>query len=240
MKEICNNCKIKGRIKEYKEKLNKSIENRNGDLLDDEVVLLSQFLDNFVYKCVYCNKNIKELSKLNLRDVFGTHTTLYYYGEQHLLVNLYFYINEGIKNNELIYISMEEDLYNKLLDFFRINNISTENIKFRNVKELILGHKKGGFNGLVETAMGILGSSNIEKYNGLRWIGQPSFAIKGTSENDFLEMEEDLNKFIKNMNVALLCVYDAYDYMHKGKIINKKVIEESFKTHSFVLNNYVS
>ncbi|NOW24269.1 MEDS domain-containing protein [Clostridium butyricum] len=111
---------------------------------------------------------------------------------------------------------------------------------YRNVKELILGHKKGGFNGLVETAMGILGSSNIEKYNGLRWIGQPSFAIKGTSENDFLEMEEDLNKFIKNMNVALLCVYDAYDYMHKGKIINKKVIEESFKTHSFVLNNYVS
>ena len=130
MKEICDNCKINNRIEEYKEKLNSSIENRNGDLLDDEVVLSSQFLDNFVYKCVSCNKNINYLSKLNLREVFGTHTTFYYYGEQHLLVNLYFYINEGIKNNELIYISMEEELYNKLLDFLISNNVSTENIKF--------------------------------------------------------------------------------------------------------------
>ena len=240
MKKICDNCKINTRIKEYKEKLNNTIEKRNGNLLDDEVVLSSQFLDNFVYKCVHCNKNMKHLSKLNLRDVFGTHTTFYYYGDQHLLVNLYFYINEGIKNNELIYVSMEEDLYNKLLNFLTINNVSTENIKFKNVKELILGHKKGGFNGLVETAMSILENSNIQKYNGLRWIGQPSFAIKGTSEDDFLHMEEDLNKFIKNMNAALLCVYDAYDYINKGEIINKKVIEESLKTHSFILNNYVS
>ena len=240
MENICDNCKINTRIKEYKENLNNSIEKRDGDLLDDEVVLSSQFLDNFVYKCVSCNKNMKHLSKLNLRDVFGTHTTFYYYGEQHLLVNLYFYINEGVKNNELIYVSMEEDLYNKLLNFLTINNVSTENIKFKNVKELILGHKKGGFNGLVETAMSILENSNIQKYNGLRWIGQPSFAIKGTSENDFLHMEEDLNKFIKNMNAALLCVYDVYDYINKDKIINKKVIEESLKTHSFILNNYVS
>ena len=68
MKKICDNCKINNRIEEYKEKLNFSIENRNGDLLDDEVVLSSQFLDNFVYKCVCCNKNIKHLSKLNLRE----------------------------------------------------------------------------------------------------------------------------------------------------------------------------
>ncbi|WP_259600837.1 MULTISPECIES: MEDS domain-containing protein [Clostridium] len=102
------------------------------------------------------------------------------------------------------------------------------------------GHKKGGFNGLVETATNILGNIGIEKYNGLRWIGQPSFAIEGTSQKDFLDMEADLNKFIKNMNAALLCVYDAYDYINKGKVINEKVIKESLQTHSFILNNYVS
>ncbi|HBJ2623289.1 MEDS domain-containing protein [Clostridium botulinum] len=240
MKTLCSNCNIKKRIEEYKEKLDDSIERRCENLLDDEVVILSQFLDNFVYKCVSCNKNIQHLSKLNLKNVFGTHTTFYYYGEQHLLINLYFYINEGIKNNELIYVSMEEELYNKLLDFLKVNKVPTENVKFRAVKELISGHKKGGFNGLVETATNILGNIGIEKYNGLRWIGQPSFAIEGTSQKDFLDMEADLNKFIKNMNAALLCVYDAHDYINKGKVINEKVIKESLQTHSFILNNYVS
>lgn len=183
---------------------------------------------------------MQHLSKLNLRNVFGTHTTFYYYGEQHLFVNLYFYISEGIKNNELIYVSMEEELYNKLLDFLKTNKIPIENIKFRPVKDLILGHKKGGLNGLKETAIRILENSNIEKYTGLRWIGQPSFAIEGTSQKDFLDMEVELNKFINNMNAALLCVYDVYDYMYNGKVINETVIQESLQAHSFVLNNFVS
>lgn len=240
MKTLCSKCTINHRIEEYKEKLNTSIDERKNNLLDDEVVLISQFLDNFIYKCVSCNRNIQHLSRLNLKNVFGTHTTLYYYGEQHLLVDLYFYIKEGIKNNELIYVSMEENLYNKLLDFLKDNKVSIENIKFKSVKELILGHKKGGFIGLKETAISILGNSNIEKYNGLRWIGQPSFAIQGTSEKDFLDMEVDLNIFIKDMNASLLCVYDAYDYIHEGRIINETVIEESLQTHSFILNNFVS
>ena len=69
MKTLCSNCSIKQRIEEYKEKLEDSIERRYENLLDDEVVILSQFLDNFVYKCVCCNKNIKHLSKLNLKNV---------------------------------------------------------------------------------------------------------------------------------------------------------------------------
>lgn len=240
MKTLCGNCKINYRIEEYKERLSNSINEKEQNLLDDEVIYLSQFLDKFVYKCVSCDRNIQQLSKLNLKNVFGTHTTLYYYGEQHLFINLYFYINEGIKNNELIYISMEENLYNELLDFLKINKVSIENIKFKSVKELILGNKKGGLTGLNEAVTSILENSNIEKYTGLRWIGQPSYAIEGTSQKDFLDMEVNLNEFIKNMNAGLLCVYDTYDYIHKGKVINETVIQESLHTHSFVLNNFIS
>lgn len=234
---LCDNCNLGYRIEEYREKLNNIIVQKNYNLLDDEVINLSQLLDDLVYKCVSCNRKINELSKLNLKNVFGTHAILYYYGEQHLFVSLYFYIKEGIKNNEFIYVSIEENLYNRLIDFLKINKISTEHVKFKPVGELIRSNKKSGVPGLKETISSILWDNN--KYNGVRWIGQPAYAIEAASQKDFLDMERNLNELVKNMNAAILCVYDTYDYMHGGSVINEAVIEESLSTHSHVLNNLV-
>lgn len=237
MKILCENCNLRYDIEQHREKLNNIIVQKNFNLLDDEVIHLSQLLDELVYKCVACNKNINNLSKLNLKNVFGTHATLYYYGEQHLFVSLYFYIKEGLKNNEFIYISIEERLYYRLIEFLKINKISDEHIKFKPVGELIYSNKKSDLLGLKETLSSILLDNN--KYNGIRWIGQPTYAIEATSQKDFLDMEINLNELVKNMNVAILCVYDAYDYMHVGSVINKAVIEASLSTHSHVLNNLV-
>lgn len=239
MNFLCKNCNLSSNIEDLRENLNNIIIEKNHNLLDTEVINLSQLLDNFVYKCVLCSKELNDPSKLNLKDIFGIHSAFYYYGHDHLFTNLYFYILEGIKNNELIYISMQENLYSKLIEFLEINEVSMEYIHFRPVKELIMSNKLGGLIGLKEKINSIGIEEEVKNHSGIRWIGQPSYAIQVTSENDFLNWEINLSQALSNTKVSLLCIYDAYDYMNEGKIINKNVISKSLDTHSYVLKNLV-
>ncbi|GAA0178342.1 hypothetical protein SH2C18_14130 [Clostridium sediminicola] len=241
MSFLCNNCDLNCNIQECKEQLNNIIVEKNHNLVNDEVVKLSQQLDDLVYKCVVCKRSLNAISnsKLNLKDLFGTHSTFYYYGKQHLFTSMYFYINEGIKNNELIYISMEEKLYNPLLTFLKANNVSIEMIRFRPVKELIMSNKHGGLDGLKEKIGNICLENDVIKYSGVRWIGQPTYAIQTTSQKDFLDWEINLSEALKNTNVSLICIYDAYDYIHKGEFINEEVINKSLNTHSYILKDRI-
>lgn len=146
MKFICDDCNLGHEVEEYRGKLEDIMVRKKYRLLDDEVIRLSQFLDNIVYKCVICEMRLKKIlkSQIGLNNIFGTHSTFYYYGNQHLFINMYFYIIEGLKNNELIYLFMEGSIYNELLEFLKSNNVSLEHVKFKNVKELIKGNRDGG------------------------------------------------------------------------------------------------
>lgn len=241
MRFICDNCNLSHEVEEYREKLEDAIIQKKYRLLDEEVIHLSQFLDDIVYKCVICEMRLKETSKAqrSLNNIFGTHSTFYYYGNQHLFINMYFYIIEGLKNNELIYLFMEESIYNKLLDFLRSNNVSLEHVKFKNVKELIEGNRDSGLDGLKEEIQKIGLDDEVQKYSGIRWIGQPSCAIRNNSEREFLDFEKNLTESLCNVNASLLCIYDAYDYMHERKFISETVIKESLDTHNYIFKDLV-
>ncbi|MGY0373181.1 Spo0E family sporulation regulatory protein-aspartic acid phosphatase [Clostridium sp. JNZ J1-5] len=99
MNFLCGNCNLKSNIEDLKEKLNNIIVEKNHNLLDDEVINLSQFLDNLVCGCIFCGKQLNNPCKLKLKDIFGTHSAFYYYGQEHLFTSMYFYIKEGINNN---------------------------------------------------------------------------------------------------------------------------------------------
>lgn len=203
------------------------------------MIKLSQSLDDLIYRCVFCEKELKLLSdvSLSLKNIFGTHSSFYYYGKEHLFINMLFYITEGIKNNEIIYISMQENLYDQLIEFLRRYEIDIEQINFRPVKELIITNKQGGLTALKEKINKISVEDAVQNYTGVRWIGQPTYAIKTTAQEDFLNWEIHLSKSLKNKNISLLCIYDAYDYMHEGKFINEEVIRKSINTHDYMLKD---
>ncbi len=106
METLCSTCSLRNDIEKYRIMLNNLIAEKDYKLLDEEIIKLSEYLDELVYRCVFCNKNLEYISKVNLKNVFGIHSTFYYYGYQHLFTSLYFYITAGINNNELIYVSM--------------------------------------------------------------------------------------------------------------------------------------
>lgn len=239
MKKFCKECSLNASIEDEKKILDSIIVKKNHNLLDDSIIQLSQYIDKMIYRCVKCKSKLinTDNKKIPLDNIFGTHSTFYYYGEQHLFVNMYNYIKEGIKNNELIYLFVKEDIYDNLMEFLKANNVCTDNIQFKNVKALIQGNRKGGLEALKKEIYNIALQEDVKKYNGIRWIGQPSYAIELNSENDFLRFEENLDEALKNTNASLLCIYDIYDYMHNGKFINEEVIKESLDTHSYILKD---
>ncbi len=239
MNFLCSTCNLRNDIEEKRLKLNNLIIEKKHKLLDEEIINLSQSLDVLVYKCIFCNKNLNKISKLNLRNIFGIHSTFYYYGYQHLFNSMYFYITEGINNNELIYISMEKNLYNKLIIFLKTNNVSVKHIKFRSVKELIESYTNGELIELKKKFKDICLQNEVKKYSSIRWIGQPSYAIQNTSQEVFLDWESNLSEALKNTNASLICIYDAYDYMNKNEFINETVIKQSLTTHSYILKDSV-
>lgn len=237
MNSFCNTCILGNNIEKQRISLNNLVVEKKYNLLDGEIISLSQLLDNLVYECVICKKDLNHFSKIDLKNIFGTHSTFYYYGQQHLFTSMYVYINEGIKNNEFIYISMVKSLYEKLISFLKIKGVYVENIKFNPVKELIDFNNLGGSSLLKEKINNILSEEEVKNFSGIRWIGQPTFAIQTTSQKDFLDFEINLSESLENTKASLLCIYDAYDYMHEGEFINEVVIKESLNTHSYVLKN---
>lgn len=238
MDENCEKCELKSLIDEKKGLLDKKIEEGH-NLLSSNLLKLSQYLDKIIYECIKCSTKTMNIGekRRELDDIFGTHSTFYYYGQHHLFVNMFDYINEGLKNDELVYLFMEENMYNGLLEFLKDNHVDTSNVKFKNVRDLIQGNRKGGLKALKDEIYKIGSTEEVRNYKGIRWIGQPSYAIQLNSEEDFLSFEKNLDEALKDINASLLCIYDVYDYINEGNIINEKVIEESLDTHIYILKD---
>ncbi|MCT4618881.1 MAG: MEDS domain-containing protein [Marinisporobacter sp.] len=226
---------VKKEIEVIRKKLNNLVVEKNEDLLDPEVLKLSEELDELIVKY---NRTHKKDCIINLYNISGIHSTFYYYGENHLFTNMIQYIDHGIKNKEIIHISMKPELYDKLLKFLSTFEIPQEHIKFYPVKELILSNKTGGLDGL-KKKVAVCTKEALEKgYGGIRWIGQPTYAIQETSKDDFLSWEINLTEALQNTKVSLICIYDYYDYINDKKVIDERVINESLNTHSHVLNKF--
>lgn len=168
----------------------------------------------------------------NLKNTYGKHSVFYYYGYEHLMVSLYYYIKAGINNNELIYFTMFPDLYQKIIADFKINNLPIKDLILRSEEEMIIQCKHKSTAHIKLLINNYITDAIKKGYSGIRFIGQPSYAIKNTSRIEFLKIERVISSILKNISASLLCIYDYYDYLHSQNYINKMVIHESYNTHT--------
>jgi len=237
----CKDCNISYNIETIKDRLEHIVSKENQRLLDSKVVYLSQLLDHFIYKCTFCNGNINNLSKLNSNSILNStiNSDFQHLRNNNFLISLYFYILQGIKTNQMIYLSMDENLYNDLLNIFKTNSLPIECIKFRSIKEVIISNKNGGLNELDEKIRSITSEYDLKKYNGFRWISQPTYGIKNTSLKDFYDWELNLDESLENhrVNSNLGFVYKEYDSMNEDNYINEPVIDKSLDVNSYILDD---
>ncbi|MFC4320069.1 MEDS domain-containing protein [Litchfieldia salsa] len=120
----------------------------------------------------------------------------------------------------------------ELLDFHGINRTGV--IHFP-VKNMVIANNTNGIDGVRQLISSLLKEVESNRFRGARVIGQPSYAIGETSKEDFLKLEEVLTEVLIGINVSGLCLYDAFDYIHNGEIMDEKIMMESLKTHSHLL-----
>ena len=159
----------------------------------------------------------------------------------HFLISLYFYMFQGIKNNQMIYLSMDESLYKDLIKILKNTSFPIEHIRFRSIEEVIASNKKGGLIDLEDKIRNISSEYNLKNYNGYRWISQPDYAIKNTSLKDFYDWEMNLDDALKkvNINSSLGLVYKNCNYENKDKYIDEPVIDKSLHIDSYVLDDFL-
>lgn len=228
---------LENKIKLARRKLNSVIMEKNENLLDREVIKLSEELDELIVEIQYI-KSIQDTCLMNLKNIMGTHSIFYYYGKGHLFANMIQYIKVGVDNNEVIYISMRPQLYENLKKSLKNLGIQGKYLKFQSVKQLIDINNVGGVKGLKEKIEILVEKEIGQGYTGIRWIGQPTYAIEQTSKKDFLNWEINLSEALRDTKASLICIYDYYDYINNKKVIDEEVIKKSINTHSHILEKF--
>jgi len=158
----------------------------------------------------------------NLREIPGVHAAFYYYGNSHLYINLLHYIQQGLENNEIIYLIIDHEYFNISIQI-PIEKIDA--VKFIDIKQDICELEWDSF---VKDAL-------KQGFNGVRWIIQSSYVIRHKSKKQFFDLEEIIGKRLDN-NSSLLCAFDYKDYIDKKEYIDDEVYYKSLERHEYFLH----
>lgn len=170
---------------------------------------------------------------MNGSNVFGLHSVFYFYGIEHLALNLSQYIREGMQNDELVYLYMLPELYEQFTAF--LNTPIHESIRVCSNSEFILSYSEGGQTALRERIMQITGDAVSLGYSGVRMISQASRAIRETSCKEFLAWDQGLGAALENTRFSVLCIYDVSDLIQGENFIAREVFGQSLEDHSHIL-----
>lgn len=147
--------------------------------------------------------------------IAGLHAAFYYFGYEHLLVNMYRYIKEGFENNELVYLAFDPDLYERVTYQLALSGIPKNFCEPFSMKDIILKYS----NKEIKEKISFLDKKTIKKnYNGFRLVSQVSYSIKETSKESYLYFEKGATEAFKGTNSSLLCIYDFEDFIYQKKI----------------------
>ncbi len=175
---------------------------------------------------------------INLIDTSYRHIAFYYYGFEHLLLNLYYYAQDAITNNELIRLSVSQELYENI----KINFIYKEGLpdKYFEYKPAIKKINNATSNYYkLKTHFNKSTKAALNKgFNGIRCIGDIKYEIEKTSKEKVLMGEKKLTNIFKNINGSMLCLYDIEDYAKNKVTIDDEVIKASYHTHPYILKKF--
>ncbi|GAA0120874.1 MULTISPECIES: hypothetical protein [Clostridium] len=157
----------------------------------------------------------------------GKNIAFYYYGDDHMIINIYNYIKGCIKDNVYVYLNIEDRLYNLLYNFLEdteklmvcnktIDNI-TLNSDFEAIKEFLARYR----------------DNKIESgFSDVRFVIDVKGIINSSGKVLFKELSNSLYDICLYNNMTVLMLYDFGNYMNNGKIIDKDIIKLSYINHS--------
>ncbi|WP_461205237.1 MEDS domain-containing protein [Clostridium sp. DL1XJH146] len=168
----------------------------------------------------------------------GKHAALYYYGREHLYVNIAYKIKEAQKSNGKVLLCMDHSDYNELLSILKkefsypINNVEFLDIRYMiELSKLNYEQFKVGFKNLAS-------NSKKQGYQTTCVIGLCSAFINVASLNEFLEFEEKITEALENIQLNIICAYDIEDYINDRNTIGEEAIIRSRVDHKYLYTNF--
>lgn len=159
---------------------------------------------------------------------FGNHCVFYYFGNDHLIVNMYKYIKDCIERNEYVYLCVEPKLYDRVCECL---DKYVKHISYFDINRIVSLHKEVG-NKAVKTEFRECEDNIYARgYSGIRIIGQISYIMKDSLLEDFLSFEENLEELIHDLKISCMCLYDFEEYI-KHRISGDTLIKQSLSTHT--------
>lgn len=173
---------------------------------------------------------------MGISKEIGKNITFYYYGNDHMTINLYKYIKTNIENNVYMYLNVDDKTY-KLLNE-QLNATEKIMVKNDNMKNIVFEGNKN----ILEDFFYRYKDEKINcGFSDIKFIIDAKYIIDNSGRNLFIKFIENLYEVTQNMPVTVLVLYDFEDYTQGGKTIDKELIKLSYikHTHRMFVNEII-
>ena len=173
--------------------------------------------------------------EMRTKGTYGIHCSFYHYGFEHLVINLYNYCSKKIAQGDIIYFSVDPQIFEEIVDVFKENgNLDLGKIKNRPIFEIIPPETEQNQLKKIEEKLNRIINREVAKgHEGISWINQVEYAVQKISEEKINQVEKYFNDLLSDKKASMLCFYDYETYLNTGK--NKDLIFNSHKTHDYLL-----
>lgn len=161
-----------------------------------------------------------------IRRYYGKNICFYYYGEDHLVVNLFKYIKQNIENNILIYINAPETVFSMINN--NLNKNEQEMVRRINFKKQLMNFSTSIADNLTKLKKDALSDG----FWGISIIIDASEIINNSSSPLFEEYLKSIASGCNTIKCNILVCYDFIDYINRGKLITEDIMKLSYRYHT--------
>lgn len=172
---------------------------------------------------------------MNEHKQSGIHCVFYYYGAEHLAINIYDYVNKGIKKNELVYLCVEPEIYKTIFKYLQKHN---NQIEILNIACLINKYNTNDIEELLTSFSSYKELAREKGYSSIRIVNQVNYLLSSISQDQFMDFDNLLNKVVEKLNISVMCAYDFDDYLNKKQLIDDTLMNQSFRVHDHRFYNF--
>lgn len=169
-----------------------------------------------------------------IRRYYGKNICFYYYGEDHLVVNLFKYIKQNIENNILIYINAPETIFSLLNT--NLNKNEQNMVRRINLKKQYIDSKslldQDDKSLMLNKLTNLKKDAIVEGFWGISIIIDASEVINNSSLLLYEEYLKSISLGCNNVKCNILVCYDFIDYINRGKLITEDIMKLSYKYHT--------
>ncbi len=163
------------------------------------------------------------------------HIAVLYYSYEERINSAASLLSIGLERNELcVYITAgncKKDFYN-VLDSMAVDvdsAVKSGSLTFVDNRETYLNNGQFDQNWMLDSVAAAAEEAHIEGYNGLRAVGDMTWALEAMSANgELIDYEDRLNRLFPNIRAVGFCQYDL-------KLFPPGLIREIIRTHPYVL-----